>query len=329
MVAQGRTLFAAIDLGTNNCRLLIAARCGAGFRVVDGFSRIVRLGENLAATGRLSDGAIARTIDALKACTERIAARGAQEVACVATEACRAAENGGAFLDRVREELGLAFRVISTEEEARLAALGCADLVDPAAEAALIVDIGGGSTEMSWLDARAAARMRRGDLSAPIKAWASQPVGVVTLAERIPEEAGTWFADMAESVRSGVSRMGAEDAELKSLLAQDRAHIIGASGTVTCLAGVHLDLPRYQRARVDGLWLGRGDCAAAAARLRGMTRMERAAHPCIGPERADLILPGCAILAAVLEAWPSRRLRVADRGLREGMLMTLMAEARA
>jgi exopolyphosphatase/guanosine-5'-triphosphate,3'-diphosphate pyrophosphatase len=261
-------------------------------------------------------------MDALKACVERIAAHGVAHVGCVATEACRAAENGAAFLARVRDELGLTFRIITTEEEARLAALGCADLIDPAAEGALIVDIGGGSTEMSWLDARAAAQMRDGDLDAPIVAWTSRPVGVVTLAEQSDEER---FEAMAEAVRAHVAALGAQDAELKALMAQDRAHIIGASGTVTCLAGVHLDLPRYQRSKVDGLWLSREDCAGAAARLRAMTRAERARHPCIGAERADLILPGCAILRAVLEAWPSKRLRVADRGLREGILMTLIA----
>jgi exopolyphosphatase/guanosine-5'-triphosphate,3'-diphosphate pyrophosphatase len=327
--AGGAARFAALDLGTNNCRLLIAERRGAGFRVVEGYSRIVRLGEGLAANGRLCEAAIARTMDALRACAERIAAHGVVKVGCIATEACRVAENGGAFLKRVRDELGLSFRAITTEEEARLAALGCADLVDPRAEAALIVDIGGGSTEMSWLDARSASRMRGGDLAAPLVGWISRPMGVVTLAERMPERPGDWFEEMKEAVRPEVSALFAQDSALRSLLEEDRAHIIGASGTVTCLAGVHLDLPRYQRSRIDGLWLSRAACAAAIAKLGAMTRAERAAHPCIRAERADLILPGCAILQAVLDAWPSRRLRVADRGLREGVLMTLMAEARA
>ncbi|MBL8549532.1 MAG: Ppx/GppA family phosphatase [Hyphomonadaceae bacterium] len=326
----GPRLFAALDLGTNNCRLLIAAPQRTGFRAVEGYSKIVRLGEGLGVSGRLSEAAMERTISALQTCAQRIAERGVTAVGCIATAACRVAENGAEFLERVQRETGLSFRVISPEEEARLAALGCANLVDPAAEAALIVDVGGGSTEMSWLDAHAASRIGGGDLGVQLHAWGSRPVGVVTLAESAPEsgDADAWFAELVATARAQVAALSEDDAGLKALMASDRAHIIGASGTVTCLAGVHLDLKRYQRSRIDGVWLSRDDCVRATAKLLGMSRAERGAHPCIGAERADLIVPGCAILAAILEAWPARKLRVADRGLREGVLMTLMAAKR-
>lgn len=320
--------FAALDLGTNNCRLLIAEPARTGFRVIDGYSQIVRLGEGLARTGRLCDAAIGRTMQALSACAARVAARRIERIGCIATQACRAAENGREFLDRVKHELGLTFTIIEPAEEARLAVLGCVSLIDPAAEAALIVDIGGGSTELSWVDGSAAARMRTGDFGAPIAHWASAPVGVVSLAERWPEPdpPGRWFEDMVDAMAAKLSHPFPRAGELAALFAQGKAHIIGTSGTVTSLAGVHLDLARYRRARVDGVWMKRSECARAIAKLRAMSRSERAAHPCIGNERADLVLPGCAILEAVLRLWPSERLRVADRGLREGVLMTLMAE---
>ncbi|MDX2238149.1 MAG: Ppx/GppA phosphatase family protein [Hyphomonadaceae bacterium] len=317
-----RDLYAAVDLGTNNCRLLIAAPAGDGFRVVDGYSQIVRLGEGLSASGRLSEAAIARAMDALAACAERIARRGATRVACVATQACRQAANGPAFLQRVRAELGLAFEIIDPAEEARLAVLGCASLIDPRAAYALVVDIGGGSTELSLVDAAAAARGR----PPPIAAWTSAPVGVVHLAERMPEreDLAAWFADMRDAVRDALAPF-AEQTAIAAAFEADRGHIVGTSGTVTSLAGVHLNLRRYQRTRVDGLWMTRAACDAAADALKRMTPAQRARHPCIGRDRADLVLPGCAILDAVLSLWPAQRLRVADRGLREGMLMTLMA----
>jgi exopolyphosphatase / guanosine-5'-triphosphate,3'-diphosphate pyrophosphatase len=321
-----RETFAALDLGTNNCRLLVAeAVPGGGFKVVDGYSEIVRLGEGLAATGRLSAAAMQRTMGALGVCAAKLDKRRPVAVGCIATQACRQAENGPAFLARVAEELGLIFEVITPEDEARLAVLGCASLVDPDAEAALIVDIGGGSTELSWVDAKAA---RAG--VPPILAWSSAPIGVVTLAESAAEPApGTpaseaWYADMVARLAGRIAAIETP-AHVRQAFAQGRGHIVGTSGTITSLAGVHLDLPRYQRSKVDGLWLAREDVAAATHKLRALSPRARARHPCIGPDRADLVVPGCAILEAVCAVWPVQRLRVADRGLREGVLMTLIA----
>ncbi|NWG53067.1 MAG: Ppx/GppA family phosphatase [Hydrogenophilaceae bacterium] len=319
--------FAAIDLGTNNCRLLIAEPAREGFRVVGGYSQIVRLGEGLAATGRLGEAAMERTMAALTACAERLSFRPVAASRCMATQACRAAANGADFLARVERELGLAFSIIEPEEEARLAVLGCMGLMDPAADAALVVDIGGGSTELSWIEAKASG-------PAAIRAWASLALGVVTLAERWPEprhSAGRadWFDAMRRDSAEALCGVFGDDETLARLMGMGKAHIIGTSGTVTSLAGVHLDLARYRRSLIDGVWLAAADCLAASRRLHAMTLAERARHPCIGPARADLVLAGCAILEAVLARWPSDRVRVADRGLREGALMTLIAAHQA
>lgn len=319
-----RATFAALDLGTNNCRLLVAEAHHQGFRVIDGYSQIVRLGEGLSATGRLSDAAIGRTMRALAACVAKIVKHQPVAVGCIATQACRVASNGAAFLDRVENELGLFFEVISPADEARLAVLGCAGLLDPAAEAALVVDIGGGSTELSFVDP---AAIDARSLDPPILAWSSAPIGVVTLAEAAPEPQpnGDWYAGMVARLKEKIAAIETPP-RVRDAFRDGRAHIVGTSGTITSLAGVHLELPRYQRAKVDGVWLTRDVVRAATERLRTMSPRERAQHPCIGPDRADLVVPGCAILEAVCELWPVERLRVADRGLREGVLMTLIAE---
>jgi len=328
---RSRPCFAALDLGTNNCRLLVAEADGAGFRVIDGYSQIVRLGEGLAGAGRLSDAAMARAYGALKACSERLAWRRPAAVGCIATQACRIASNGATFLARVKQDLGLSFEIISAEEEARLSVLGCASLIDPAAEVALIVDIGGGSTELAWVDAKAAAAsVRNGDLNPPIIAWTSTPLGVVNLAEDDPEPESTaarWYAALVDRLAATLASSHEAEA-LKPAFHAGRAHIVGTSGTVTSLAGVHLGLKRYQRSKVDGLWMTLDECQATIARLAGQSHAERAANPCIGKDRADLVVPGGAILEAVCRVWPVSRIRAADRGLREGVLMRLMAKHR-
>ena len=306
--------------------MLIAAPDGeGGLRVVDGFSRIVRLGEGLAHTGRLSEGAMARAYQALQACAQRIEARGPVAVGCVATQACRAAANGETFLKRVETDLGLRFNVISPEEEAKLSVLGCRSLLEPESEIALIVDIGGGSTELSWVSPKDVLAQ---GLDAPILAWGSAPLGVVTLAEEESEpESGRaeWFEALVQRLSETLAPIGNAQ-HLRQSFLEGRAHVIGTSGTVTSLAGVHMKLPRYQRSRVDGYWFDVGECRATIAHMLGQSLDERATNACVGPERADLVVFGGAILDAVLRVWPTDRIRVADRGLREGVLMRLMAE---
>jgi exopolyphosphatase/guanosine-5'-triphosphate,3'-diphosphate pyrophosphatase len=318
---------AALDLGTNNCRLLIAKPTRAGFRVVEAYSRIVRLGEGLSRTGRLQPEAMDRAIGALKVCAEKIERRKVLKLKAVATQACRAAENGEDFIRRVEAETGLRLRIIAPDEEARLSVAGVGNLIDPEAEAVLVLDVGGGSTELSWVSPVETPEGRR---RPRIDAWHSIPIGVVTLAEQFPEpETPTqaWWRAMVDAMKSEIAAFDGA-ASLEPAFASGRAHMVGTSGAITSLAGLHLNLKRYQRAKVDGLWLTRGDCDAAVDRLMAAGRDGRAAEPCIGPDRADLVLAGAAILQAVQELWPCERVRVADRGLREGMLLGLMKERR-
>jgi exopolyphosphatase / guanosine-5'-triphosphate,3'-diphosphate pyrophosphatase len=318
---QGTT-YAALDLGTNNCRLLVARPAADGFRVVDAFSRIVRLGEGLGASNRLRDEAIRRTIEALKICRNKMEARGVARARLIATEACRAAVNGADFIARVRDETDLDLEIVDRETEARLAVAGCAGLADPRAEGVVLFDIGGGSSELVWLDRERAGRRR---LPERVRAWTSLPVGVVTLAERhggvnVTREG---FEGMVREVSGLLEGFLADLGEREAC---EGFHLLGTSGTVTTIAGVHLALPRYDRRQVDGLWMRSDEVDGVLERLLDMDYRGRAANPCIGQERADLVLAGCAILEAIRRAFPAERLRIADRGLREGILMQLMAE---
>lgn len=315
-------LYAALDLGTNNCRLLIAQPTRPGqFRVVDAFSRIVRLGEGLGSTGRLSQDAMDRAVDALRVCASKLSGRDIRRMRLIATEACRAAENGELFLERVTAETGLQLEIINRETEARLAVSGCSSLVGREARSVVLFDIGGGSSEIAVIRIH---DNRSSRLANHITHWTSLPVGVVTLSER---HGGR---DVTPDIFEGMTR------EVEGMLAKfecpdiprsmDDFHLIGTSGTVTTLAGVHLDLPRYDRRKVDGLWLSDAEVTAMQAKLLSWDYAGRAANPCIGPDRADLVLAGCAILEAIRRRWPSSRMRVADRGLREGLLTDMMAD---
>jgi exopolyphosphatase/guanosine-5'-triphosphate,3'-diphosphate pyrophosphatase len=322
------SFYGALDLGTNNCRLLIATPRDHGFRVVDAFSRIVRLGEGVGANGRLSDAAMARAIEALKVCGTKLVDRNVTRVRMIATEACRTAENGEEFIDRVKRETGLTLQILSRENEARLAVAGCASLVDPTASGVILFDIGGGSSEVVWIDLASRGDGRRRRMADRIRTWASLPVGVVNISERHGngrDITATQFATMVDEVSTMLTGFP-EGAELDAAVKRGGIHMLGTSGTVTTLAGIHLKLPRYDRRRVDGTWLA-GDRVAGLIRdLVAMGHDERVANPCIGRERADLVLAGCAILEAIRRRWPCERMRVADRGLREGVLVEMMAE---
>lgn len=327
------TAYAALDLGTNNCRLLVAEPTHDSFRVVDAFSRIVRLGEGLATLNRLGDDAIARAIEALKICRSKMDARGVSRARLIATEACRSAINGDVFIRRVADETGLALEVVDRETEALLAVAGCTGLADPDAESVIVFDIGGGSTEIVWTSKRrrfglggeGAAGPVRHDTAHGVRAWESLPFGVVTLAERYGgiEVTPEIFASMVSEVERHLAPFAWQ---ARHAARMNGFHLLGTSGTVTTIAGIFLGLPRYDRRQVDGLWMDMGDVSDVIAYLAGCSYTERMASPCIGAERADLVLAGCAILEAICRAFPSPRLRVADRGLREGILLNLMRE---
>jgi exopolyphosphatase/guanosine-5'-triphosphate,3'-diphosphate pyrophosphatase len=314
--------YGALDLGTNNCRLLIARPTGDSFRVVDAFSRIIRLGEGLTATGRISEAAIKRAVEALTICRDKMTNRAVTRARLIATEACRAAVNGAEFRDRIAEEVGLTLEIIDRETEALLAATGCTPLVDPAAEGVILFDIGGGSSELVRLGP--IVPLRRGPPLPKVDAWASLPVGVVTLAER--HGGVTVTPDLYEAMAAEVAVHVARFVAAGGVPAIDRIHMLGTSGTVTTIAGVFLELKRYERRRVDGCWMSDEEVSRVCDQLLAMSYDERVANACIGAERADLVLAGCAILEAIRRAFPCRRLRVADRGLREGMLVQMMRD---
>jgi exopolyphosphatase/guanosine-5'-triphosphate,3'-diphosphate pyrophosphatase len=316
--------FAALDLGTNNCRLLIGAPTGEGFRVIDSFSRIVRLGEGLQHSGMLSDTAMDRAMGALHACAARLARRPVHAIRAIATEACRRAGNGKAFLNRVRSETGIDFNIISTREEAELALESCAPLLratthDPADRRALLFDIGGGSTELAWV------RLSSAGGQPELIGYDSLPVGVVTLAEHFGHHGfeAEGYRDMVEHVQNRLAafeRIHCIEHELRL----GGVRFLGTSGTVTTLAGVALNLQRYRRPMVDGVRLTAAEAHAALGLLRGLGREGLNRHPCVGPDRSAFVLPGCAIYEAISTLWPAPDVIVADRGLREGMLLRMM-----
>jgi exopolyphosphatase/guanosine-5'-triphosphate,3'-diphosphate pyrophosphatase len=319
-----RQAYAAVDLGTNNCRLLIARPSGENFVVVDAFSRVVRLGEGLAQTGMLSQQAMDRALAALQVCADKLRRRNVRLARSVATEACRRASNGADFIDRVRRETGIALDVISAQEEARLAVLGCHILLEQGEGPAMIFDIGGGSTELVLIE--------NGPTVPRIIDWQSVPWGVVSLTESCDGE-GTTSADRAARYRQMRGLVDDSFAPFAQRIAPacsghppgGNLRLLGTSGTVTTLASLHLELPQYDRGAVDGLIVPAEAMRAISVRLAGLSPAERRQVPCIGRERADLVVAGCAILESILDIWPAQRLGVADRGIREGILRSLMA----
>lgn len=316
-----RQAYAALDLGTNNCRLLIARPSGENFTVIDAFSRVVKLGEDLARTGRLSDAAMDRTVSALSICAEKLRRRNVYLARSVATEACRRAANGEEFIERVKRETGIVLDIISAQEEARLAVLGCHILLEPGNGPAVIFDIGGGSTELVLLD--------HGGPVPRILDWQSVPWGVVSLTDTVgrtgngSDDRQDRYARMRQIVRDSFAPFG-ERITAASL--EPEIRLLGTSGTVTTLASLHLELPHYDRKAVDGLIVPADAMRGISSRLSTMSRAERSELPCIGQDRSELVVAGCAILESILDIWPAQRLGVADRGIREGILRSLMAE---
>ncbi|NJM91844.1 MAG: Ppx/GppA family phosphatase [Rhodospirillaceae bacterium] len=312
---------AALDLGTNNCRLLIARQGNNGFQVIDAFSRIVRLGEGVSQSGALSDAAMDRTIEALKVCSAKIQRRSVSLVRSVATRPAARA-NGLEFLERTRAETGVDLEIITTSEEAKLAFSGCMPLLDRARPYAIVFDIGGGSTELGWIHLEHGRHPR-------IIAWHSIPLGVVTLTERFgaeaapDESAAEFYERMVAEVQDNLAPF-AQAIGAHRLIARSQVQLLGTSGTVTTLSGIQMGLPRYDRSVVDGSFLEFGDVERISKRLSEQNCGERATNPCIGSERSDLVVSGCAVLSAICRQWPIGRLRVADRGVREGILMSLM-----
>ena len=318
---KNNRLYAALDLGTNNCRLLIVeGREKDQFKVRDSFTRIVRLGEGLEASGALSEEAMERTIAALRICASKIRRMNVGRIRCIATEACRGARNGEDFIRRVRKETGLRMEIIDGAAEAELATISCAALFNEDAENIILFDIGGGSTEVSRL-------MRQEDNYFKITDSDSLPLGVVRLAERHagpgPREHG--YEGMLAESNERLAAFMDRQSDIDDL---SNVQIIGTSGTVTTLAAVQLGLARYDRNVVDGCIINSDNIIELINNLRAKTRDELAENPCIGKQRADLVLSGCAVLEAIYRKWPVSQISVADRGLREGLLIRMMRSDR-
>jgi len=315
----GAPCFAAIDLGTHNCRMLIARPSPRGPVVVDGFSRIVKLGEGLSMSGSLCEEAIQRTIAALRICAGKMKRYNVIKARYVATEACRRAANCAGFFDKVEAETGIRLEAIPPEEEAVLTLTGCLPLLDSGQSRALLFDIGGGSTELTWVDMDNCAPRTIGMISLPI--------GVVNLMEKngCPDCTDEGFRCLVAEIDAMLAPFDAAHG-ISETFAGGGALLLGTSGTVTTLGALHLRLAKYDRAQVDGLTLDFCDITRLADEVATMTCEQRKALPCIGPDRADLMVMGCAILKAITKRWPAGRLRIADRGVREGLLVRMMQE---
>lgn len=332
--AKPTDLIAALDLGTNNCRLLVAAIEGGDFRVIDSFSRVTKLGGGVAERHRLSDEAMERTLAALRICAQKITRHGVADIKAVATEACRRASNSNEFVQRIFKETGLVIETISPQREAELAFNGCTPLIKELgstampADRVLVFDIGGGSTEIAWTkrydwydDNRLATA---NDL-----AIHSIPYGVLNLSEQfaIGEISRDGFRQSVDLIDQALSRFDHCD-DIARCIADGRVQMVGTSGTVTTLAGIHKNLVRYVRHQIDGTYLRFDDIERLSVEISAMDPATRAQNQCIGVDRADLIVAGCAILLAICRRWPVGHLCVGDRGLREGLLFELLAERR-
>lgn len=314
-----KNIYSAIDLGTNNCRLLVAQQTAGGFRVIDSFSRIVRLGEGLSKNGTLSDEAIDRTIDALNICVAKVQRRGVTHMSNVATQACREATNCDAFIERVEKEVRIKLKIINPEEEARFAVLGCKALLDRKHTRAIVFDIGGGSTELIWV------RIHQNGLPEIID-WTSIPFGVVNLSEKYGTKATippNQYAEMKQTISSAIKPFCQKN-NLQDEVEKGKVQLLGTSGTITTLTSMHLKLDTYDRKRVDGAWMDASGIRALCQQLSVLNYDERVALKSIGADRADLVVAGCAILEAIMDLWPIPKIRVADRGIREGMLLDMM-----
>lgn len=335
---SGPALYAALDLGTNSCRMLIAQPKGSQFIVADSFSKTVQLGAGLENSGRLSRASMARTIQALRICQKKIEKHGVSRMRLVATEACRRARNAKDFIRQVRRETGLGLEIIAPEEEARLAVISCAPLVSARTEQLLVVDIGGGSTELVWIDlaavdppdrARAIMRLHMGfnaqgsGAAARVIDWISVPLGVATLKDQFQdvEDDSARFALMSWFFEENLANFSPYHAQAP----REGFQIIGTSGTVTTVAASFLGLRRYDRAKVDGLQMTSAQIDAVIRDYLQLGPEGRRTDPRIGRDRHTLIMSGAAILQALMRIWPTDRLSVADRGLREGLLYAQMS----
>lgn len=311
---------AALDLGSNTCRLIIAEVFPDGaFENVEVFSRIVRLGENLSQSNKLQSAAIERAVGALRICSRKIDEHRPLLVRCVATEACRRAQNADYFKKLVRQETKLRLEIIDPNEEAELCLKGCETLLNPRIPYGVVFDIGGGSSEVMWV------KLHEGG-DAELLEFISLPFGVVGLSETYGTYTGVVFDDIVHSISDSLKGFHAY-ADICSLIQENKVQMVGCSGTATTIAALKLNLKAYDREVIDGTIIEQKDIEGIKDLLCAMTPSERAAHPCIGSGRSDLVIPGLSIFAGIYDAFPVSEICVADRGVRDGIIAQLTHEA--
>ncbi len=306
------TRYAAIDVGTNTIRLLVAdAEDTATYRPVFQDQVITRLGERIQETGVLAAGAVERTIAVLQRFAETAKEMGAKEVVAVATSAAREAKNQREFLDRARRDAGLELRVASEEIEATLTALGVSHALGPAWPNIVIIDIGGGSTEFISL--------RQVKLAGHL----SLPIGVVKITEAyLKNDPPT--ADELEAVSAFLEeRLATVPA---SLDLPEGAILVGTAGTPTTLATIDLGLAPYDPERVTGHRLSRSRIEQLLEHLCSLPLAERRQIVGLEPSRADVIVAGTLLTFEVMTLFGFDELTVSDGGLREGILLHHLAQ---
>ena len=335
-------IIAAIDLGTNSCRLLVARVNVAGIRtnyfrsrpkpvawkVIDSFAKVVRLGEGMYSHDELSHDAIERTMEALSICRKKLDKYNMHSMRAVATEACRRATNKEVLVNRAREELGLNLEVICAEEEARLALKGCSAILDSRIPYGIVFDIGGGSTEVILV------RLKRENKRSPGYAVPfdvidsiSIPYGVVTTTEAVDLADNQEYVHkmLHEKITDMLSEFVSKN-KIIELIKNNEIQVAGSSGTVTTLAAYHLGLAQYERRLVDGMTISYEDLHIVIEKIFAMDKQGSLEESTVGFGRADYVLTGSVILKALCEVIPAKTMRIADRGVREGILIDLMLD---
>lgn len=313
---QTAEYLAAIDLGTRNCRLIIAKHHGGQIEIVDLFSRFVCLGEGVAQSRRLGRKAMERTITVLKQCAKRLSHYPNVVFSGVTTDAVRRAENAQSFLRRVARETGLKLEMIDEKEEAYYEVLGCARVLDMRKKRHIIFDIGGGSSEIILCSLDQEKRVR-------IDEMLSLPYGVVNLYESVDKLTFTSYTSIVEEVQNLCRRFLV--AHLGDLASQDVSafQVIGTSGTTTTVAAMHHNLKMYDRERVDGTSLCFEDVQKVIHYVQSLSPAERRSNAFCGHVEDDLVLTGFAILEGILRAVPCMYFTVTDAGVRDGLIRTL------
>ena len=298
---------AAIDVGTNTVLLTVAERSGRTFQPVVERAEITRLGRWVDRTGRLDPAAIADTVAVIARYAAEARSLGVTRIAAVATSAARDASNGAEFFEAARTAAGLVPEIIPGDEEARLVHLSAWSDFGAPGERLAVLDVGGGSSELTWGNGPVPEGRR------------SFQMGAVRLTERTsPGDPPS--ADDLRRMREAAREALREVTEIRASGALAGARLVAVAGTVTTLAAVAQALPAYDAVRVHGSTLSREPLRVLLDRLSTLTTAKRSRLPGMEPKRADVIVAGAVLVATALELGGFDALTVSDRGVRWGLL---------